>query len=161
MGGVVQVSAAPPFHAPVQYYTFPSTQTTHKIEYCEIFRTHGHAPRHFPILQKYTPAPNTIHCKFFGSTMHATNQCRELDVLVDRLDQTAFRVNETTQGPGKEVEEVGVEVDLEEGGMEEEDQVDATIVMNKETWLETFLTQDDHGVHTTELMFMQPKIAQT
>jgi hypothetical protein len=43
--------------------------------------------------------------------------------------------------------------------MEEEDQPNVTIVMNKEIWLENVLTRDDHGVHTAELMFMQLKIS--
>jgi hypothetical protein len=33
--------------------------------------------------------------------MHATNQCRALDALADRLDRTSFRVNETPQGLGR------------------------------------------------------------
>jgi hypothetical protein len=37
----------------------------------------------------------------------------------------------------EEVEEVAVQEDLEEGGMEDEDQVDVTIVMNKDIWPET------------------------
>jgi hypothetical protein len=52
-------------------------------------------------MHKYTIAPNTIHCELYASTTHATNQCRALDVLVDRLDQTTFRINETPQGPGR------------------------------------------------------------
>jgi hypothetical protein len=63
----------------------------------------------------------------------------------------------------KDMEEVGelvVEVDLEEGGIEEEDQADVTILMNKDIWPETFLTRDDHSTHTIELMFTQLKISQ-
>jgi hypothetical protein len=160
MGGVAQVSAAPPFHAPVQYHAFPSTQTTQKTEYCEICQTHGHAPRHFPILQKYTPTPNTIHCELCGSTMHATNQCRALDVLVDRLDQTAFRVNETPQGPRRGPGSGGGG-GFRGGRNGGRGPGDVTIVMNKDTWPETILTRDDHGVHTAELMFTQLKISQT
>jgi hypothetical protein len=32
---------------------------------------------------------------------HATNQFRSLDTLVDRLDRTMFKVNETPQGLGR------------------------------------------------------------
>jgi hypothetical protein len=45
--------------------------------------------------------PNTIHCDLCASTIHATNQCRELDGLDERLDQTTLRMNETPQGPGR------------------------------------------------------------
>jgi hypothetical protein len=40
-----------------------------------------------------------VHCEFSASTKNATNQCRALDALADRLDQTSLRVNETPQGP--------------------------------------------------------------
>jgi hypothetical protein len=33
--------------------------------------------------------------------MHTTNQCRALDALANRLDQTTFKVNENLQGPGR------------------------------------------------------------
>jgi hypothetical protein len=67
--------------------------------YCEIFQTHGNAPRQCPIMQNYMTSPNTIHCELCASMTHATNQCRALDALADRLDQTTFRVNTTSQGP--------------------------------------------------------------
>jgi hypothetical protein len=35
------------------------------------------------------------------STTHATNQCRGLDALANRLDQTTFKINETPQGLGR------------------------------------------------------------
>jgi hypothetical protein len=54
MGGVVQVSVTPPFHTPGLYNTFPGAQTPQTMEYCEIFRTQGHAPRQCPIMKKYT-----------------------------------------------------------------------------------------------------------
>jgi hypothetical protein len=101
MGGFAQVYVTPPFHTPGLYNTFPGAQTSQTTEYCEIFRTHGHAPRQCPIMQKYMTVPNTIHCEFCASMTHATNQCRALDVLADRLDRTTFRINETPQGPGR------------------------------------------------------------
>jgi hypothetical protein len=61
----------------------------------------------------------------------------------------------------KEVEEVREEVNLEEEGMEEENHAYATIAMKMDTWPETVLARDDHGVHTLELMLTQPKISQT
>jgi hypothetical protein len=99
--GVSQVYVTPPFHTPGLYNTFPGAPTPQTMEYCDIFRTQGHASRNFPIMQKYTTAPNIIHCDFFSSTTHATNQCKELDTLVDILDWTTFRVNETPQGLGR------------------------------------------------------------
>jgi hypothetical protein len=42
-----------------------------------------------------------MHCDFCASTTHATNQCRVLDALANRLDQTSFNINETPQGPGR------------------------------------------------------------
>jgi hypothetical protein len=50
MGGVAQVSTNPPFHTLGLYNTFSGAQTSQPAEYCEIFRTHGHVPRKFPIM---------------------------------------------------------------------------------------------------------------
>jgi hypothetical protein len=47
-------STTTPFHGLVQYHAFPNHQGNQNNDYCEIFRSHGHPPRHFPILQKYT-----------------------------------------------------------------------------------------------------------
>jgi hypothetical protein len=101
MGGVAKVYLNPPFHALGIYHTFPVTQTSHPTENCKIFQTHGHEPRQFPIMQKYTNVPNTIHSKFCAYRKHSTNKCRVLDALADRLDSTSFRINETPQGPGR------------------------------------------------------------
>jgi hypothetical protein len=84
-----------PFHNPTPYHAFPSNQAVPSVEYCEICRIHGHGLRQCPIIQKYSTVPNIVHCNLFSSTTHATNQCRALDALVDRLDRTSFRVNET------------------------------------------------------------------
>jgi hypothetical protein len=42
-----------------------------------------------------------MHCEFCASTIHATNQCRVLDAVADRIDRTSFKVNETPQGLGR------------------------------------------------------------
>jgi hypothetical protein len=47
-------------------------------------------PQHFPILQKYSPTPNTLYYELCGSPTHNTNQCHALDALVDRLDRSTF-----------------------------------------------------------------------
>jgi hypothetical protein len=60
----------------------------------------------------------------------------------------------------EEAREVGLEVDSEEEEMEEEGRADVTTAMNKVTWPETSLTQDDHGALTAEIMGMQLKTAQ-
>jgi len=52
------------------------------------------------------------------------------------------------------------EVELEENSEEAEDRVDATIVMNRVTWLEIVLIQGDHGSLTAEPTNMQLKTAQ-
>jgi hypothetical protein len=52
-------------------------------------------------MHKYMTTPNTIYCEFSKSTTHATNQCRALDMLDDRLDQKTFKINETPQGLGR------------------------------------------------------------
>jgi hypothetical protein len=83
-----------------------------------------------------------------------------LDALVDRLDRTSFRVNETPQGP-EEVEEVELEETSEEEELGEEDQVDATNVMRKVTWLGIFLIRGNHGALTAEPMGMQLKTSQS
>jgi hypothetical protein len=100
----------PPFHTPGMYNTFPEVSTPQTTKYCDICRTQGHAPRKCPIMQKYTTVPNKIHCEFFASMTHATNQCRALDALADRLDWTSFRVNETPRDL-EEAREEGMEVD--------------------------------------------------
>jgi hypothetical protein len=46
------------------------------------------------ILQKYTAASNPMYCELCGSSSHNTNQCRTLYALANRLDQSAFWVNE-------------------------------------------------------------------
>jgi hypothetical protein len=61
----------------------------------------------------------------------------------------------------EEVEEVELEETLEEEELGEEDQVDATIMMRKATWMEIFLTQGGHGALTAEPMGMQLKTAQS
>lgn len=101
IGEVVQVSTNSPFHHPTPYHTFPGFQATPTVEYCEIFRTLGHGPRQLPMMQKYLTVPNKVHCKFYASTTHTTNQCRALDALADRLDRTTFKVNENPQGWGR------------------------------------------------------------
>jgi hypothetical protein len=49
-------------------------------------------------MKKYSTVPNIVHCEFFASTTHTTNECRALDALEERLDRTTFRVNENPQG---------------------------------------------------------------
>jgi hypothetical protein len=95
MRGVAQVSVNLPFHNPTPYHAFPRSQATPTVEYCNIFRIHGHGPRQCPIIHKYSIVPNIVHCEFCVSTTHTNNQCRVLDALADRLDRTTFRVNET------------------------------------------------------------------
>jgi hypothetical protein len=86
MGGFLQVSTNLPFQNPTPYHDFPGGQEAPTNEYCEILQTHGHGPRQFPIMKKYSTVPNTIQCEFYASTTHTTNQCRALDALADRLD---------------------------------------------------------------------------
>ena len=101
MGGVVKVSVNLLFHTPTPYHAFPGNQAKPSVEYCEIFQIHGHGPGQCPIIQKYSMVPNTVHCEFCASTTLATNHCRELDALADRLDRITFKVNETPQGLGR------------------------------------------------------------
>ena len=44
--------------------------------------------------------------------------------------------------------------------MEDKDQVNVKIVMNKDIWPDIFTVRDDHGVHTAKLMPTQLKSAQ-
>jgi hypothetical protein len=55
----------------------------------------------------------------------------------------------------EEVEEVELEETSEEEETWEEDQVDATNMMSKATWLEIFLTRGGHGALTAEPMGTQ------
>jgi hypothetical protein len=59
----------------------------------------------------------------------------------------------------EEVEEVDLEENLEEEEPVEEDQIDATTVMRKATWLDIVLIRGDHGALTKEPMSMQLKIS--
>jgi hypothetical protein len=101
MGGFAQVPMNSPFHHPTPYHAFPGGHAKPTMEYCEICRTLGHGLRQCPIMQKYSTVPNIVHCDFYASTTHTTNQCRVLDALADMLDRTTFRVNENPQGPGR------------------------------------------------------------
>jgi hypothetical protein len=98
-GGFAQVSVNLPFHTPTPFHAFIGNQAAPSVEYCEVFRIHGNGPRQCPIIHKYLAIPNIVHCEFCASTKNATNQCRALDALADRLDRTSLRVNETPQGP--------------------------------------------------------------
>jgi hypothetical protein len=62
---------------------------------------HGNSPINFPISQKYTPTLNTMYCELFGSPSHNMNQCGAMDALAERLDHSAFIVNEGCQGTGR------------------------------------------------------------
>jgi hypothetical protein len=86
---------------PNPYHSFPGNQVVPSVEYCEICRIHGHGPRQYLIIYKYSMVLNIVHSKFCAYTTHATNKCRSLDALADILDQTSFRVNETPQGLGR------------------------------------------------------------
>jgi hypothetical protein len=79
--------------------------------------------------------------------------------LRTRLDRTSFRVNETPQGPGRG-RGGGAGGDFRGGRTGEEDQVDATTVMSKATWLDIVLTRGGHGALTAEPMGTQLKTAQ-
>jgi len=67
-------------------------------KYCEVCRGYGLPPRLWPILQKYSSVPNNNYYEFCASITHHTDQCMALDALVDRLDCSTFRVNETPRG---------------------------------------------------------------
>jgi hypothetical protein len=60
-----------------------------------------------------------------------------------------------------EAEEVELAEISEEEELVEEDQVDVITMMNRVTWLETVLTQGDHGVLIAEPMDTQLKTAQS
>jgi hypothetical protein len=95
------VSVILPFHNPTPCHAFPGSQAALMVEYCDIFRIHGHGPRQCPIMQKYSTIPNTVHCEFCASTTHTTNQCRVLDALEERLDRTKLSLNEAPQALGR------------------------------------------------------------
>jgi hypothetical protein len=94
MGRVEKFVSFTPFHGPIQYHAFPTNQGGLSNEYYEISQNNNHFPRHCPILHKYTPMLNTMYYDTFGSPSHNTNQCHALDALAERLDRSAFIVNE-------------------------------------------------------------------
>ena len=72
-GGISQVFVSLPFHTPTPYHAFPGNQAVPSVKYCEIFRIHGHGPRQFPIIHKYSTVLNIVQCEFCEFTTHAKN----------------------------------------------------------------------------------------
>jgi hypothetical protein len=58
---------------------------------CEICRTHGHDPYHFPLMKKYQTIPKSTFynlCKFVG---HEDKDCRTLEIMKERTSD-AYRM---------------------------------------------------------------------
>jgi hypothetical protein len=52
--------------------------------WCEICRTHGHDPSHFPVMKNYQIVPKTIFCNFCKSVGHEDKDCRTLEMMKER-----------------------------------------------------------------------------
>jgi hypothetical protein len=59
--------------------------------WCDIFKTHGHDPYHFPMMQKYQTVPKSSYCNFCKSVGHDDKDCRTMDLMRERTSET-YRV---------------------------------------------------------------------
>jgi hypothetical protein len=59
--------------------------------WCEIRKTNGHDPYHFPMMQKYQKIPNISYCNFFKSVCHDDKDCRKMDLMREGTSYT-YRV---------------------------------------------------------------------
>jgi hypothetical protein len=59
--------------------------------WCEICKTHGHGPYHFPIMHKYKTVPKNIYSIFCKSVGHGDRDCRTLELMREKTSDT-YRV---------------------------------------------------------------------
>lgn len=81
--GVAQVCTQGLYVGHMQFHTFPNQQSVAPTKYCEICKTYGYLSHLYPFLQKYSSVPNNFFWEFCRSPTRHTDQCRELDALVD------------------------------------------------------------------------------
>jgi hypothetical protein len=56
--------------------------------WCEIFKTHGHDPYHFPLMQKYQVVSKSTFCNFFKSVGHEEKDNRTLEMIKEMIVDT-------------------------------------------------------------------------
>jgi hypothetical protein len=61
------------------------------VPWCDIFKTHGHDPYHFPLMQKYQTVPKSTFYNFCKSVGHEDKDCRTLVMMKERISDT-YRV---------------------------------------------------------------------
>jgi hypothetical protein len=59
--------------------------------WCEIWKTHRHDPYHCPMMHKYLTVPKHSYCNFFKSVGHYDKDCRNMDLMRERMSDT-YRV---------------------------------------------------------------------
>jgi hypothetical protein len=60
---------------------------------CEIFKTHGHDPYYFPLMQKYQTVPKRTICNFCKSVGQEEKDCRTLEMMKEIIADT-YRVQD-------------------------------------------------------------------
>jgi ribosomal protein S18 len=55
---------------------------------CDIHKTHGIDPYHFPLMQKYQIVSKSTFCNFCKSSGHEDKDCRTLDMMKERIADT-------------------------------------------------------------------------
>ena len=61
--------------------------------WCEICRTNGHDPYHFPMIQKYKIVPNITFHNFFKSIGNEDKDYRTFEIMKERTSNT-YRVQD-------------------------------------------------------------------
>jgi ribosomal protein S18 len=61
--------------------------------WCEIFKTHGHDPYHFHLMQKYRTIPKSTFCNFCKSVGYEDKDYRTLDMMKEQITDT-YRVHD-------------------------------------------------------------------
>ena len=56
--------------------------------WCEILKTHGHDPYHFPLMKKYQKVPKSTFCNIFKSFKHEDMYCRTLEMMKENILDT-------------------------------------------------------------------------
>jgi hypothetical protein len=68
--------------------------------WCDICKTHGHDPYHFPLMQKYQTIPKSTFCDFCKSVGNEDKDCRNLDMMKERIvDTYRVQVEHITRQP--------------------------------------------------------------
>jgi hypothetical protein len=59
--------------------------------WCNIYKTHGLDPYHFPMMQKYQTIPKSSYLNFYKSVGHDDKDCRTMEMMREITSDT-YRV---------------------------------------------------------------------